>query len=54
MLHTKSQGNLPSGSGEEDLKGFFLPYMSEAAILLIGPEPFERSFLCPKESQYAI
>ena len=32
MLHTKSQGHQPSGSGEEDFKGF-LPYMGMSAIL---------------------
>ena len=29
MLHTKSQGHRPSGSGEEDFK-LVLPYMSVA------------------------
>ena len=33
MLHTKSQGHRPSGSGEEDFKGV-LPYMGVAAILV--------------------
>ena len=34
MLHTKSQGHQPPGSGEEDFKGF-LPYMGMSAILVI-------------------
>ena len=34
MLHTKSRGNQPAGSGEEDFKGF-LPYMGMAAILVM-------------------
>ena len=34
MLHTKFHGNLPAGSGEEDIEGF-LPYMGMAAILVI-------------------
>ena len=33
ILHTKSQGHRPSGSGE-DFKGF-LPYMGVAAILVM-------------------
>ena len=34
MLHTKSQWHWPSGSGEEDFKGF-LPYMGVVAILVM-------------------
>ena len=34
MLHTKSQGHRPSGSGEDEFKGF-LPYMGVAAILVM-------------------
>ena len=34
MLHTKFQGNRPSGSGEEDFFRF-LPYIGVAAILVI-------------------
>ena len=33
MLHTKSQGHQPSGSGE-DFKGF-LPYMGVSPILVM-------------------
>ena len=40
MLHTKSQGHRPSGSGEEDFKGF-LPYMNVAAILVMWPWLFK-------------
>ena len=36
MLHTKFQGNQPSGSGEEDFLRF-LPYMGIAAILVMWP-----------------
>ena len=36
MLHTKFQGNRPSGSGEEDFLKF-LPYMGVAAILVMLP-----------------
>ena len=36
MLHTKFQGNRPSGSGEEDFLRF-LPYMGMAAILVMWP-----------------
>ena len=34
MLHTKSQGHRPSGSGEEDFLRV-LPYMGMAAILVM-------------------
>ena len=34
MLHTKSQGHRPSGSGEEDFLKFFLPFMGMEAILV--------------------
>ena len=34
MLHTKSQGHRPYGSGEEDFQ-MFLPYMGMAAILVM-------------------
>ena len=34
MLHTKSHGNWPAGSGEEDFEGF-LPYMGVAATLVM-------------------
>ena len=34
MLHTKFQGNQPSGSGEEDFLRF-LPYMGMVAILVM-------------------
>ena len=43
MLHTKSQGLQPSGSGEEDFKGF-LPYKGVVAILVMWPGPFEQTF----------
>ena len=46
MLYTKPQGHWPSGSGEEDFKGF-LPYMGMAAILIMRPGPFERTFVPP-------
>ena len=45
MLHTKFQGHLPFGSGE-DFK-FFLPYMGMAAILVMWPGPFEQTFVPP-------
>ena len=32
MLHTKFHGHRPTGSGDENFKGF-LPYIGEAAIL---------------------
>ena len=35
MLHTKSQGHWPSGSGEEDFFKGFLPYMGVAAIYVM-------------------
>ena len=44
MLHTKSQGHLSSGSGEEDFKGV-LPYMGMVAILVMWPGPFEQAFV---------
>ena len=34
MLHTKSPGHQPSGSGEEDFKAV-LPYMGMSAILVM-------------------
>ena len=42
MLHIKSQGHHPSGSGEEDFKGV-LPYMGVAAIVVMKPGPFEQT-----------
>ena len=36
MLHTRSRGNWPAGSREEDFLGF-LPYVGMAAILVMGP-----------------
>ena len=36
MLHTKFQGNRPSGSKEDDSLRF-LPYMGMAAILVMRP-----------------
>ena len=45
MLHTKSQGHWPSGSGEEDFFKFFLPYMVVAAILVIRQGPFEQTLV---------
>ena len=44
MLHTKSQGHRPSGSGEEDFN-WFLPYMGVVAIMVMWPEPFEQNFV---------
>ena len=35
MLHAKFQDHRTSGSGEEDFKKRFLPYMDMAAILVI-------------------
>ena len=35
MLHTKFRGNWPAGSGEEDFKALFLPYMGMAAFLVL-------------------
>ena len=34
MLHTKFNGNLPAGSGDEIFEGF-LPYMGVVAILVM-------------------
>ena len=36
MLHTKFQGNMASGSGEED----FFKVLSTVAILVMWPESF--------------
>ena len=46
MLHTKFQGHMPFGSGEE---GFlrFLTYIGMAAILVTCPGPFEQTFVPP-------
>ena len=33
MLHAKFQNQRPSGSGEEDFKGFFLLFIAMAAII---------------------
>ena len=41
MLHTKSQGHRPSGSGKEDFKWGFLPYIGVVAILVMWPKYFE-------------
>ena len=46
MLHTKFQGHRPFGPGEEDFLRF-LPYMGMAAVLVMWPEPFERTFVPP-------
>ena len=43
MLHTKFQGHLYIGSGEEDFLRF-LPYMGMAAMLVMWPRPFEQLF----------
>ena len=54
MLHTKSQGHQPSGSGEDFFKGF-LPYMGVVAILVMWPGPFQQTFVPhPKESGYEL
>ena len=53
MLHTKSQGHRPSGSGE-DFEGF-LPYMGMAAIWSCDQEHLNKLlFPHPKESPYEI
>ena len=39
MLHTKSQGHWPSGSGEVDFNSF-LPYMGVADIFVMWPKYF--------------
>ena len=44
MLHTKSRGNRPAGSREEDFKGF-LPYVGMAAILVMGPASYHQIFI---------
>ena len=44
MLHTKFQGHQPFGSAEEDFLRF-LAYMGLAATLVMGPGPFEQTFL---------
>ena len=43
MLHTKFQGDLSIGSGEEDFLRF-LPYMGMAAMLVMRPRSFEQFF----------
>ena len=44
MLHTKFRGNRPVGSGEESFKEF-LPYVSMAAILVMGPTSCHQIFI---------
>ena len=44
MLHTKSRGNRPAGSREEDFKGF-LPYVGMATILVMGPASYHQIFI---------
>ena len=46
MMHTKFQGHLPFGSGEEDFLRF-LPYMGMVAILVMWPGPSEQTFVPP-------
>ena len=46
MLHTKSQGHWPFGSGEEEFEGF-LPYKGAVAILVMWPRPREQTFVPP-------
>ena len=49
MLHTKFQGHRSVGSEEEDFLRF-LSYMGMAAILVMGPRPFEQLFV-PKDPE---
>ena len=44
MLHTKPQGHWIFSSREEDFKGF-LPYMGEAANLVMWPRRGEQTFI---------
>ena len=44
MLHTKFLVNRPTGSGEEDFKGF-LPYVGMVAILVMGPASCHQIFI---------
>ena len=48
MLYTKLQPKSFLGSGEEDFQTF-LPYMSMAAILCNGTEPFEQIVNIPSK-----
>ena len=43
MLYTKIQLQSFLGSGEEDFKAFYLPYMSMAATLFNGAEPIKQT-----------
>ena len=43
MLRTKFQGHWSIDSGEEDFLRF-LSYMGMAAMLVMGPRPFEQFF----------
>ena len=47
-MHTKFQGHMPFGYGEEDFLRF-LPYMAMAAILVILPGPFEHTLVPSSE-----
>ena len=44
MLHTKFRGNRPAGSEEKIFKGV-LPYVSMAAILVMGPASCHQIFV---------
>ena len=44
MLHTKSQGHLPSGSGEEDFERVLL-HMGMVAILAMWPNYFVKKLV---------
>ena len=46
VLHTKFQGNQPSGSGEEDFL-MFLSYMGMVTILVMWPGPILQIFIPP-------
>ena len=45
MLHTKFQGYLPFGTGDDLLR--FLSFMGMAAILVMWPGPVEQTFISP-------
>ena len=54
MLHTKFNGNKPSGSEEENFLRFST-YMGMAAILDMGPGPFDfHVILLPTKASYGM
>ena len=54
MLHTKFQGNLPSGSGKEDFKGFYYIWAWQPSWSCDLDEIYKLSFPLCRKAAYEI